>query len=427
MARSIQPDSVLLLLIAAALLAYVTRREARTLFEGGAVLGLILGFLALGLLPHLMYWFVNGQNHEVAHRLPMESESYALVLTQMVLPVPGHQISILSDFAESYYQATPLTVELLVPYQSLGFVAALGFGWLLLVVLASCLSPRWGFGNSRQRQLHVQLGTLTLIAFLIGTTGGISSLFAWLISPQIRSWDRISIFISFFALAAVGLLLDAARERLRLRTGRPVLGEALLVGVLLIGLYDQTNEAFVPDYETAHNDYKSDALFVEAIDRELPPRAAVFQLPYVSFPEGAQPGLEIWPYEPLRPYLHPSDLRWSFGAVKGRPSADWHADLADEPTEIMLETVVSKGFDGIYIDRFGYPDRAAELEGELSDLLGVEPLVSPDGRKSFFSLVSYKEKGQALDGEGNGPRVAASYPQEEAGREHPISRKESGS
>jgi phosphoglycerol transferase len=117
-------------------------------------------------------------------------------------------------------------------------------------------------------------------------------------------------------------------------------------------------------------------------------------------------------------------LRWSYGAVKGRPSADWQADLADEPTEVMLDTVVNKGFDGIYIDRFGYPDRAAELEGELSDLLGVEPLVSPDGRRSFFSLSSYKEKGEALDAEKNGPRVAANYPQEEANQEHTISRKE---
>ena len=50
-----------------------------------------------------------------------------------------------------------------------------------------------------------------------------------------------------------------------------MLGEALLMSVLLIGLYDQSNETFVPYYETAQNEYTSDALFVEAIDRELPP------------------------------------------------------------------------------------------------------------------------------------------------------------
>ena len=98
--------------------------------------------------------------------------------------------------------------------------------------------------------------------------------------------------------------------------------------------------------------------------------------------------------------------------MKGRPSADWQADLADKPTEVLLDTVLDKGFDGIYIDRFGYPDRAAELEGELGELLEVEPLVSPDGRRSFFSLLPYEEK-TALDGERSDQRAAVSYPQEE--------------
>jgi phosphoglycerol transferase len=196
--------------------------------------------------------------------------------------------------------------------------------------------------------------------------------------------------------------------------------------VLLIGFYDQSNEAFVPNYKTAQNAYTSDALFVEAIDRELPPQAEVFQRPYVSFPENVQPGLEIGPYEPLRPYLHSNDLRWSYGAVKGRPSADWQVDLADQPTEVLLDTISEKGFDGIYIDRFGYPDRAAELEGELGELLEAEPLVSPDGRRSFFSLLSYEEK-TALDGEKSDQLAAVSYPQEEAYRGHPINRKVSSS
>jgi phosphoglycerol transferase len=380
---------------------------------------LITGFLALALLPHLIYWFVNGHNY-VLDRLPSESEQYGLILTQMVLPLPGHPIDILSNFAESYYQATPLHSES-PPYQALGLVAALGFGWLLLVALASCLSPRWGIGSLRQRQLHRQLAMVTIIAFLIGMSGGLSSLLAWLVSPQIRSWDRISIFISFFALAAVALLLDAFQGRVRLRAGRrQVLADALLIGVLLIGLYDLSNDKFAPDYETAQNEYTNDALFVEAIDRELPPRAEVFQLPYVSFPENVQPGLEIGPYEPLKPYLHTTTLRWSYGAVKGRPDADWQADLRDMPTETILDTVVSEGFDGIYIDRFGYPDRAAELEGELSDLLEAEPLVSPDGHRSFFSLLPYKEK-TAIDGEKSDQRAAAGHSREEADGEQPTS------
>src|SRR5215217_9492545 len=201
------------------------------------------------------------------------------------------------------------------------------------------------------------------------------------------------------------------------------------LSVLLVGLYDQSNSSFVPNYSAAKSQYESDAVLVGAIDRELPSQAQVFQLPYMPFPE-SPPVNELWDYELLKPYLHESDLRWSYGAVKGRPAADWQADLAGEPAEALLDTVLVEGFDGIYIDRWGYPDHAAKLEGELGELLGVKPLVSPDGRKSFFSLLAYKEK-TALDGEKSGQWsgqwAAVSYPQEEANGEHPTDRKESNS
>jgi phosphoglycerol transferase len=100
-------------------------------------------------------------------------------------------------------------------------------------------------------------------------------------------------------------------------------------------------------------------------------------------------------YSHLSPYVHESDLRWSYGAVKGRPNAAWQADLSDKPAEDLVDAITEKGFDGIYIDRFGYPDRGVKLEGELGELLMVEPVVSPDGRKSFFNLLPYKERLQS--------------------------------
>ena len=373
----------MMLLIAATMLVIITRREARTLIKGGILVGAILGVLMLNMAPSLAYRFAHGPNEAVAQRVEQESEIYALKLTPMVLPVPGHHIDALSNLADHYYRTTPLPSE--GAKQSLGLIATLGFGWLLLVALAGCLSPRWGIGDGRHRWLAV----LTVTAFLIGTTGGISSLFAYLVSPQIRAWARISIFIAFFAIAAVALLLDSLQRRL----GRPVLVGTLLVGVLLVGLYDQSGGAFVPDYAAAKGEYKNDAVFVETIDRRLPPRAEILQLPYVPFPENP-PVNKMTDYDLVRPYIHESDLRWSYGAMKGRPT-DWQGDLADEPMKVLLASASAAGFEGIYIDRFGYPDGAAELENELHKLLKAEPLVSPNGRMSFFSLLSYKERLQS--------------------------------
>ncbi len=367
------------ILIIATVLILVTRRDVRTLVQSSVLLGAIFGFLMLDSLPYLMYQFANGDTY-VANRPAEDSEHYGLELTQMILPVPGHQVGALSDLAERYY-TNPNQPRSEGPTQSLGFIATLGFAWLLLVALASCLSPRWEIGGLR----HRQIATATVIAFLIGTTGGISSLWAYVVSTQIRGWNRISILIAFFAIAAVALLLDVLRERMRVRRGGSVLAGALLLSVLLVGLYDQSNDSFVPDYLAVQSEYTNDALFVSEIDRELPPQAEVFQLPYMSFPEHG-PVNELPDFELVKPYLHENDLRWSYGAVKGRPAGDWQAELSDTPTDLLLATVLATGFDGIYIDRFGYPDRAAKLEGELGELLKAEPLVSTDGRKTFFSL-----------------------------------------
>jgi phosphoglycerol transferase len=381
-----------LLLIAAAVLMLVIQRDVRALVQGSALLVAIFGFLMLDGLPSLVYMFANEPNNAI-DRGRLTSELYSLEFVRMVIPAPGHQVDALSDLAEKYYESTIIPGGTEGPSQSLGFITTLGFAWLLLVALVGCLSPRWMIGDPR----HRQLATATVIAFLIGTTGGISVLFTALVSQQIRSWARISILIAFFAIAAVGLLIDALGERTRVRRGHPVLFGVLLLSVLLIGLYDQANNSFVPDYSAVKAEYQSDAVFVGAIDHELPPQARVFQLPYESFPEPEEPaeGVEMTFYSHLSPYVHESDLRWSYGAVKGRPNAAWQADLADKPAEDLVDTITEKGFDGIYVDRFGYPDRGVKLEGELGELLTVEPVVSPDERKSFFSLLPYKERLQS--------------------------------
>jgi phosphoglycerol transferase len=90
-------------------------------------------------------------------------------------------------------------------------------------------------------------------------------------------------------------------------------------------------------------------------------------------------------YDLMRGYLHSDDLRWSYGFMKGRPG-DPSPALAELPTEQMARDVAAAGFSGIYIDRFGYDDNAASLERELTAATGEQPLVSPNGRLSFFEL-----------------------------------------
>jgi len=103
----------------------------------------------------------------------------------------------------------------------------------------------------------------------------------------------------------------------------------------------------------------------------------------VPFPENP-PVNEMIDYDELRGYLHSDDLRWSYGAIKGRD--DPNAALAAEPVPALVRDAAAAGFAGIYVDRFGYTDKAAALEGELAAATGTKPFVSENGRLSFFQL-----------------------------------------
>ena len=189
-----------------------------------------------------------------------------------------------------------------------------------------------------------------LIAFAVATLGGISSLLEFFVTPDIRGWNRMSVFIAFFSLLAVALLLDLLAARLRRRRGGVALSAALFAAVLAFGVFDQTSDYFVPDYATDAAEYRSDAAFVAAIQARLPVGAAVFQLPYVPYPEGYPTTVDsqlvtsyATSYEQLRGYVHSTTLRWSYGAMKGRPD-DWAAQLAAKPVQLAVPAVAAAGF-----------------------------------------------------------------------------------
>src|SRR4029453_5732277 len=74
---------------------------------------------------------------------------------------------------------------------------------------------------------------------------------------------------------------------------------------------------------------------------------------------------------------------------------DWQADTSGAPPEALVPAVAAAGFDGIQVDRAGYPDLGRELETQLQQTTGAIPLVSPDKRFSFFDLGPYADRQRA--------------------------------
>ncbi len=371
----------------------VTRRWAVAL-GGLAAMALIALTLVANLSPSLVYQLHHGSNTQVV-RSAAQDEAHGLKLTNLVLPAPDGRIGLLRRASAKYDNAvSPGYCE--ACYASLGTIGTIGFGWLALAALAALLGAASALGAT---PLVRRASAGVLIAFAVATLGGISSLLEFFVTPDIRGWNRMSVFIAFFSLLAVALLLDLFAARLRRRRRGVALSAALFVGVLAFGVFDQTSSYFVPDYSADATEYRSDAAFVAAIQARLPAGAAVFQLPYVPYPEGYPTTVDsqlvtsyATSYEQLRGYVHSTTLRWSYGAMKGRPE-DWSAQLAAKPVQLVLPAVVAAGFDGLWVEPGGYSvPRAEALRSQLTNLLGQPPLVSRQGDLWFFDLRPYARR-----------------------------------
>ncbi len=69
--------------------------------------------------------------------------------------------------------------------------------------------------------LH-HLSILNVAGLLFGTIGGLGSLVAFFGLPQIRAYNRIGVFLSFFALFALALWLDQVARRYAITRRRAI-------------------------------------------------------------------------------------------------------------------------------------------------------------------------------------------------------------
>jgi hypothetical protein len=375
------------LVLLAAALTFLAGRGLRALASGALVAILVLATMTLNGLPTLIYTSEHGKDPAVGQRLPSESGMYALSLADLVLPIPGHRITPLAELTKEY-QATAAAPSGEGHTATLGLIATLGLLSLAVALVARGLrADRSRFADSRYAYGAIGAG----LAFLMGTVGGLGTIFAYVVTPQLRAWNRISVFIAFFAFIGVGLGLDALRRRIGSDSMRRRLTfTACLTAVLAIGVLDQTGSSMAPPYKAEAAEYSTDAHFVYAIEHQLPAGAEIFQLPYVPYPENP-PVNRMEDYAEMNGYLHSTRLRWSYGQLKGLPS-DWASSVVGQPLSLMLAEVSAAGFKGIYVDTFGYTDGGAALIPGLSTALDVTPLVSSDRRLYFFDMRPYNQR-----------------------------------
>ncbi len=382
------------LVLAVAGLAKLWQTHSWRRFFGAAGAGLVIVVtMAINLLPDLLYRLANGVNEAVLVRSPPEAELYSFKLSALLLPVPGHRFGPFATLRQLYDAHYPLPSE----EPALGLIASAGFVSLVVIAVYLLLTagkPRWRAPKSSVRALSVLAG-LTLVAFLFGTVGGLSTLLSFVDFP-IRSWNRIAILIAMLALAALGLLLDLFVRRVvkRMRRRSPRVRRAfvavpLAVLLMLLAVWDQI-PPITPEARAATvASFDSDASFTQQVEATVAPGCLIYQLPYIAFPE-SPPENGATDSDELRMFLHSTDLRWSAGGIKGRAPIDSVGAYASLPVPEMLQKLQGIQACGIVVDRAAYADGGVSILSQLQAALGasVPRFDSADGRFAFIGTGS---------------------------------------
>jgi hypothetical protein len=380
------------LLVMAGCYGWVATRDWRAAVSALLVILVVIAAGVANHAPAFAYQYRYGPNAAPTDRQPEEAEEYGLKLTHLFLPVAGHHSRALAAVRSAYdSDVRPQQNENRTA--TLGLLGAAGLAVLLAVAVLP-VRRRWPLGP---------LSALAVFAVLLGTLGGLGALFNHLVSPQVRGYNRISVYIAFLTLFAVCWLADRFFDT-RAGRARRLRWPALLL-LAAFGVWDQTDEHwFRPDAIEARADaarrFRIDAAFFANVERAMP-GGMVFTLPYIAYPETYWVH-RISGYDHARGYLHTDTLRWSFGTMKGREVDLWQREVATAPVPVMLRRLVLRDFDGLFIDRRGYePDVADRLLAAVVKELGTAPqFAHPDGVQVVFDLRPYRERLRAELGEG---------------------------
>ncbi len=333
------------LLAGAAVLCAFARRGWRDIAAPIAIGCVVVASAALMNTDTLTYKLRHGANGAAIVRSYTDTQLWALKPLELLLPSSYNIGKIEHLTKEGYYNKALFIGEAGSPYLGIIGICSL----LLLSGYAMRAVARNDFDG-----VPVHFWGIFWI-FTYSIVGGITGLIGLWDIFIFRATNRYSIVI----LAAVLLFFVRQLSRLtfRWRDSRTL---ALSAAIIALGINDQVPPRQPKQEQATAEMMEGDEKFVAMLEAKLNPGAMVFQLPLMSFPEAA-PVFEMTEYEPLRPYLHSHDLRFSYGDDKGRPRLAWQEELAQKDPAQQVALLEKYGFSALLINRSGYEDRAEAL------------------------------------------------------------------
>ena len=232
--------------------------------------------------------------------------------------------------------------------------------------------------RSRDETLGDAAARLTLAGILLATVGGFGAIFNLLVSPDIRAYNRIVVFMAFFVIVFMAQVLDG---RTVVRGGAPAashprrfspgLSWIAVAVVIAFAVLDQ-GQAAMPLIERYASDaavVQAERQFVAEVEARFPAGAVIMEIPETTFPPDAGK-VNMLAYDHARPFLWSSRLSWSWPSFSHRREA-WYRLLGSPAEPAFVDRLRLSGFSGIWVDRYGYlPDELTALEADSDGAAG---------------------------------------------------------
>lgn len=342
------------------------------------ILSSLIGLL-ISRLPSIIMNIMHGKNTLAFARIAEEQELYALKIIQLLLPVKYSRIKFMADITNEYYSHFDYATENYM--SSLGIAASVGFLILCSLFIFSFIKLKSGIENNFDWNLINYLSLTTITLLLVADTGGFGEVFNKLITPQFRCYNRVSVVIACISLVILAYIINYYFSK------NSILFLAITIGVLGVGLYDQVNIADMketrPMYEYWDQLYGD---FFERVEDSCTPGSMVYQLPFMGYPE-VNNIFNLERSKHFVGYLYTDTLRWSFGGIMGRDTLAEEMYIDGGMSDRFVKLLKEIGFSGVYIDIDGYGDYGESILNYYYGL-GVEPIVSLDGKMYYFDITS---------------------------------------
>ena len=328
-----------------------------------------------GLLPKVVYGLIEGKNTLAGIRYPFETEMYGLRIIQLFLPPSYSKLDLFQRLNAAYTNKAQGINE--NSWSNMGLIAIIGFVITCIWFIVYYIN---GTKKSKENNRRKLLGIMTLLLVLYATVGGLGTIFSYVIMPELRCLNRVSIVLVALSLVFLASFL----QEITSKQIKKIIYICLCC-LLAFSIYAEVD--YLPSGWSKTSEQKSVeySKFFESLENSLEEGAMVYQLPHSNFPE--EPAIyNMDEYALLMGYIYTDTIRWSYGGVKGRNDDSEKLYVDEGMSESFLDGIRQAGFEGLYIDGYGFEDGGNHIVEFYKSLLNENPIMSEDGRLFFFKI-----------------------------------------